>query len=122
MYDREAKNVWETYAQIDHESETNVKFILNEGEKTPFNISKMPLKQNHGNISHIFRTRRDERLRVKYIEDITQWRKDMNSEQRTYKSRGKTHAVFTRYISFHTFISENVENTSVLVYGKTPIT
>ena len=43
-----------------------------------FNISKMPLKQNHRNISHIFRTRRDERLRVKYIEDITQWREDMN--------------------------------------------
>ena len=44
------------------------------------------------------------------------------SEQRTYISLGKIHAFFTRYIFFHMFTSENMENTSALVYGKTPIT
>ena len=33
----------------------------------------------------------------------------------------KTHAFFTRYIFFHTLTGENMENKSVLVYGKTPI-
>ena len=62
-----------------------------------------------------------------FIEDITRWREDINiissgeNEQRTYKSRGKTHAFFTRYIFFHIFTSESMENTSVLVYSKTPI-
>ena len=31
-------------------------------------------------------------------------------------------AFFTRYIFFHMSTSENMENTSVLVYGKTPKT
>ena len=31
--------------------------------------------------------------------------------------RGKAHAFFTRYIFFHIFTSENMENTSVLVCG-----
>ena len=31
-------------------------------------------------------------------------------------------AKHTRYILFHIFNSENMESTSVLVYGKTPIT
>ena len=43
------------------------------------------------------------------------------SKQRTYKPRGKTHPFFTRYIFFHIFRSENMENTRVLVYGKTSI-
>ena len=30
-----------------------------------------------------------------------------------------SHAFFTRYIFLHIFTSENMENTSVLVYGKT---
>ena len=34
----------------------------------------------------------------------------------------KTHAFFTRYMLFHIFTGENIENTSVLVYGKTPTT
>ena len=50
------------------------------------------------------------------------WSEVGTSEQRTYKSRGKTHAFFTRYIFFHFFTSENMKNTSVLVHGKTPIT
>ena len=43
------------------------------------------------------------------------------SGQANRKSRGKTRAFFTRYIFFHIFTSENMENMSVLVYGKTPI-
>ena len=43
-------------------------------------------------------------------------------EQRTYKSQGKTHAFFKRYIFFHVFsTSENMGDTSVLVYGETSI-
>ena len=114
------------------------KLILDKGENPPLDIRKckMPIKQNHLNTSHIFCTRRDEILIAKYIYAITQWRKDMNiifewgkqlcsekhSEQRSYKSRGKTHAFFTRYTFFHVFTSENMENTIVLVHGKTPIT
>ena len=41
------------------------------------------------------------------------------SEQRN--PAGK-HAFFTCYIFFHIFTSKNMENTSVLVYGKTPVT
>ena len=51
------------------------------------------------------------------------WSEVGTSEQRTYKSREKTHAFFTRYIFFlHIFTSENMEITSVLVYRKTHIT
>ena len=51
------------------------------------------------------------------------WSEVGTSEQRTYKSHGKIHAFFNpRYIFFHIFASESMENTSVLVYGKTPIT
>ena len=50
------------------------------------------------------------------------WSEVGTSEQRTYESRGKAHGFFTRYIFFHIFTSENKENTSVLVYGRTPIT
>ena len=49
------------------------------------------------------------------------WAEVGRREQRTYKFRGKIHAFFTRYIFFHVCTSENMENTSVLVYGKTPI-
>ena len=41
------------------------------------------------------------------------WLEGGLSEQRTYKSCGKTYMFFT---------SENMQNTSVLVYGETPIT
>ena len=44
------------------------------------------------------------------------WSEVGTSEQRTYKSCGKTHAFFTLYIFFHLFTSENM---SVLVYSKT---
>ena len=44
------------------------------------------------------------------------------SKQRTYKSRMKSHTFFRCYIFFHIFTSENMENMSVLVYSKTPIT
>ena len=56
------------------------KLILDKGEKPPLDIRKckMPIKQNHLNTSHIFRTRRGEILMAKYMYDITQWRKDMN--------------------------------------------
>ena len=56
---------------------------------------------------------------------IYKWRKRVQvgtSEQRTYKFPGKTHAFFKRYIFFHVFTSENMEDTSVLVYGETSIT
>ena len=55
---------------------------------------------------------------------IYEWRKHVQvgtSEQRTYKSQGKTHAFFKRYIFFHVFTSENMGDTSVLVYGETSI-
>ena len=50
------------------------------------------------------------------------WSEVEPSEQRTYKSSGKTHAFFMRYIFFHIFTSKNMENTSVLARGKTAIT
>ena len=44
------------------------------------------------------------------------------SEQRTYKSQGKTHAFFKRYIFFYVFTSENMgDYTILLVYGGTSI-
>ena len=55
---------------------------------------------------------------------IYEWRKRVQvgtSEQRTYKFQGKRHAFFKRYIFFHVFTSENMEDTSVLVYGETSI-
>ena len=59
MQNREAEKNEETYAEIDEESERNMKFsLIEEG--------KMPIKQNRLYISCIFRKRRDERLRVKY--------------------------------------------------------
>ena len=45
-----------------------------------------------------------------------------NKLTKNTKSRRKTHAFFMRYIFFHIFTSEKMENTSVLVYAKTPRT
>ena len=70
--------------------------------------------KTRGNNIHIFK------LRCNVLFII--WSDVGTSKQRTYKSRGKTHAFFTRYIFFHVFTSENMENTSVLVCGKTPMT
>ena len=47
------------------------------------------------------------------------------SEQRTYNSREKTVTLFSSVTYFFislTLLSENIESTSVLVYGKTPKT
>ena len=49
------------------------------------------------------------------------FRLEKTNMQRTYKSQGKTHAFFKRYIFFHVFTSENMGDTSALVYGETPI-
>ena len=45
-----------------------------------------------------------------------------NKLTKNTKYRGKTHTFFMRYIFFHIFTSEKMENTSVLAYAKTPRT
>ena len=45
-----------------------------------------------------------------------------NKLTKNTKYRGKIDAFCMRYIFFHIFTSEKMENTSVLVYAKTPRT